>query len=395
MREHWANCITHRDAGVDAFVSGYFAATTRRVLLVAAAGFDPRSRHVALKLADVLGPRLTALFVREERPGADAALRQRAEDNERSLLGAVPGGEVIRLDIFAEDGAPVGGTRMARELTHRPIPDDVTDVIVDLSALSIGVGFPAARLLLERCEAKAGIAFHLMIASSPDLDDRIVGDPSDRPSPIRGFAPMAETGAGTIDLSSAQVWIPQLTRGRKATLQRIWRVLKPDEVYKVCPVLPFPALDPRRADDLIGEYEDLITEEWHVDPGDFLYASEWNPLDTYRRLSRLKLRFDRTMRGTFALRMILSPMGSKVMAAGALMAAIEHDMVMQYVETERYAFSGDASGDDGNDGGRTRLLHMILSGPLYAAFPSALTSPDSTSEEADAADGNAARATAP
>lgn len=381
MREHWNNCIAHRDSEVDEFVVDYFSDQTRRVLLVAGAGFDPRSRMVAEMLSKSLGSRLVALFIREERPGADMKLRARADANEQFLLAAVPGSEVVVIDIFADDGAPVGGARIAAELAGRPLSDDVTDVIVDLSALSIGVGFPAAKLMLERCESATNKAFHLIVASNPVLDDRIHSESSDRPSPVRGFAPLAETSAEGGDLPLAQVWIPQLARGRGQTLRRIGRQLQVRDFYKVCPVLPFPARDPRRADDLVAEYEEQITQEWHVDPRDFLYASEWNPLDTYRRLSRLKLRFDRTMRGTFALQMILSPVGSKVMAAGALMAAIEHDMVVQYVETESYTLEISSSEDENSEGDEemvdgqdnTTLLHVILSGPVYASFPTTLS----------------------
>lgn len=383
MREHWTNCIAHRNGEVDEFVTDYFSDKTRRVLLVAGAGFDPRSRIVAEKLAGTLGSRLTALFIREERPGADSTLRERADANETSLFTAVPGSEIIRIDVFADDGAPVGGARIAAELASRPLPVDITDVIVDLSALSIGVGFPAAKLLLERCEQTENTAFHLIIASSPELDDHIRSESSDRPSPVRGFAPLADTSGDQSDLDVAQVWIPQLARGLGKTLHRIGRQLQVRDFYKVCPVLPFPARDPRRADDLVGEYEEEITQEWHVDPRDFIYASEWNPLDTYRRLSRLKLRFDRTMRGTFALQMILSPIGSKVMAAGALMAAIEHNMVVQYVETESYALENTPSSpinEDGDDQIDVSLVHVILSGPLYAAFPSTLSAPETASD---------------
>lgn len=384
MRDHWMNCITHRDKEVDTFLADYFDDTSRHVLMVAGAGFDPRSRMVAEKLALTLGSRLTAIFIREERPGADAMLRERADGNQALLFAAVPNSEVIEVNIFADDGAPVGGARIAAELAGRPLPSNVTDVILDLSALSIGVGFPAAKLLLERCEQTEHTAFHLIVASNPVLDDCIRSESSDRPSPVRGFAPLADTNGDQSDLEVAQVWIPQLARGLTKTLHRIGRQLQVRDFYKVCPVLPFPARDPRRADDLIGEYEEQITQEWHVDPRDFIYASEWNPLDTYRRLSRLKLRFDRTMRGTFALQMILSPIGSKVMAAGALMAAIEHDMVVQYVETESYSLdntSQEVGGKTIDHDGNASLVHVILSGPLYGAFPSTVSSLPGTQEE--------------
>ena len=57
MRAHWANCITHFDEEVKAFIADYFSRGDRRCLLVAGAGFDPRAQIVADRLASALGPR--------------------------------------------------------------------------------------------------------------------------------------------------------------------------------------------------------------------------------------------------------------------------------------------------------------------------------------------------
>ncbi len=215
MRSHWANCITNFDAEVDEFVADYFADPLRRVLLVAAAGFDPRSRKIAQMLSITIGSRLSALFIREERPGPSAKVLAQADENEAALRGVVPDCKVLRVEIFADDSAPVGGVRIVKLLGEHPVADDVTDVILDLSAMSIGIGFPAARMLLEDCEAAANRAFHLMIVSNPELDDSISGVPASRPSPVKGFSPPIEAD-GEQDL--AQIWIPQLARGRVSAL---------------------------------------------------------------------------------------------------------------------------------------------------------------------------------
>jgi hypothetical protein len=359
MRRHWENCITNFDCAVDTFVTDYFADTGRRALLVAAAGFDPRSRHISQMLADTLGDRLSAVFIREERPGASDALIEQADQNETVLKGIVPNCTILKVDVFADDGAPVGGSRILSLLGEYPVADDVTDVILDLSALSIGIGFPTARMLLEDCEASINRAFHIMIVSNPEIDDRISSVPSNRAGSVKGFSPPVEVeGQGL-----AQVWIPQLARGRAQALTQIGAAIQ--RRYKICPLLPFPARNPRRADDLLAEYRAELVDEWEVDPRDVVYASERNPLDCYRTLSTLKTRFDRTMKGTYEPRMVLSPVGSKVLAAGALMAAIEHDMAVQYLETEIYLFDTPVpSSDDLPD----MKVHLILSGPLYASY---------------------------
>ncbi len=365
MRKHWENCITNFDNEVDAFVADYFAKTSRRVLLVAAAGFDPRSRRIAQLLAGTLGNRLSAIFIREERPGASEALIRRADENETALKAVVPDCTIYRVDVFADDGAPVGGSRIVSLLGQHHVADEVTDVILDLSALSIGIGFPAARMLLEDCETVSNRAFHLMIVSNPEMDDRISSVSSSRAGTVKGFSPPVDAeGQGL-----AQVWIPQLARGRASALTQIGAAIQ--RRYKICPLLPFPARNPRRADDLLAEYRTELEDEWQVDPRDVVYASERNPLDCYRTLSTLKARFDMTMKGTYEPRMVLSPVGSKVLAAGALMAAIEHDMAVQYLETESYMFDRpEPTPAELPD----MTVHLILSGPLYASYDQATSS---------------------
>lgn len=359
MRSHWANCIANFDAEADKFVADYFGDPSRRVLLVAAAGFDPRSRRIAQMLASTLGDRLSALFIREDRPGPSQTLLDQADENEATLMAVVPNCKILRVEVFADDGAPVGGSRIVSLLGQNPVHDDTTDVILDLSALSIGIGFPAARMLLEDCETAVNRAFHLMIVSNPELDDQIFSIPSSRPSAVRGFAPPLEGDVQGL----AQVWIPQLARGRTSSLTEIGIAV--GRCYKICPLLPFPARSPRRADDLLSEYRTALTDEWEVDPRDVVYASERNPLDCYRTLSTLKSRFDRTMKGTYEPRMVLSPVGSKVLAAGMLMAAIEHNMAVHYLETESYQLEQPlpptAELSD-------MTVHLILSGPIYGSY---------------------------
>ncbi|NOT39071.1 MAG: hypothetical protein HOP13_01105, partial [Alphaproteobacteria bacterium] len=275
---------------------------------------------------------------------------------------------VERVDVFAQDGAPVAGARVAEMLRSFRVPDGTTDIVLDKSALSIGVGFPIARFLLDKCEAAGNINFHIMIVSNPELDARIFGEPDDRVINVRGFAGSSVT-AGEEKL--ARIWVPQLSHRKASALTKI-RAASGDTVYKICPTLPFPARNPRRADELIAEFEGQL-RAWDVDARDIIYVSERNPLDSYRTLSTLKLRYDRTVDGVFVPQLVLSPIGSKVMATGAMMAAIEHDLPVQYVETLRYEFDPpNPAGDRPDD----MMVHLWLQGPIYAGLraPSSGTS---------------------
>lgn len=361
-RAHWQNCLTHFDDGVERFIAEYFSSADRRCLLIAGAGFDPRARLVANLLAKALGERLCGLFVREDRGDPALNLRTLADENEKQLRSIVERCQVARVEIFSpEDSAAVGGQRIVSLLHAFDWSKDLTDIVLDMSALSMGVSFPAARMLIERCEANRALNLHLMIASNPDLDDRIVGEPAPQAQAVRGFAGPSPFQAMPV----ARIWLPQLGRGRLETLRKIRATH--ESVYKVCPVVPFPARNPRRADELIAEYQLVLVDEWKVDARDYIYVSERNPLDCYRTVSTLKTRYDKTVAGIFFPQIILSPLGSRVIAAGAMMAAVEHGLSVQYVETLRYEFKSSAAGAE--PASKDMIVHIWLHGPVYAGYP--------------------------
>lgn len=362
MRRHWENCVTHFDEGVDQFIDDFFSQTSRRCVLVAGAGFDPRAQRIARQLSAAMGERVHGLFIREDRGDPAIALQKLADENEAQLKSIIADTTVAHVQIFsADDGAPIGGHGVRSAIEGYKWPDGITDIVLDMSALSTGVGFPLARLLLEYAEARPAISLHLMVVSNPELDDRIVGEPSAQVQFVRGYS----GPSGSYDaLPVARIWLPQLGRGRVETLRRIRNTL--DSVYKVCPVVPFPARNPRRADELLAEYQSQLLNEWQVDARDLIYVSERNPLDCYRTISTLKKRYDLTVEDVFFPQIILSPFGSKVTAVGAMMAALEHDLSVQYVETLRYEF--DSTGVKESAPPPDLAVHVWLHGPVYGSY---------------------------
>jgi hypothetical protein len=360
MRDHWNNCIMHDDEEVSRFILGYFGREDRRCFLVAGAGFDPRAQQVATKLSETMGGRLRALLIREERLDAAEALRVQADDNEVAIRKLIHEPIVEAVRVFdSTDNAPVGGQRTIELLRQLEWPEGITDVVLDMSALSTGVAFPAASYLLQYCEAHEGLSFHIMISSNPELDSQIIGEPYATPSMVRGFA--GEGPAGLLPV--ARIWLPQLAAGRRGTLEKI--LAAQESPYKICPILPFPARNPRRADDLLAEFRPLLDER-AVDARDFIYVSERNPLDSFRKLSMLKERYDRTMKDVYQPELLLSPVGSKVMAVGAMMAALKHNLPIQHVENVRYEYAPRRTSGVGEP--RNRSVHIWLHGPVYAGY---------------------------
>mgnify|MGYP000511493043 CR=1 FL=1 len=366
-RRHWENCITHFDADADTFLREYFTDPARKCLIVAGAGFDPRSSTISSTLAGIMGSRLSAILFREERGETDRDLRAAADKNESLLKGLIRDIEIVPINIFADDGAPVGGMRIREYFQKQRAKKDwlkgYTDVVLDLSAISIGLSFPTALILLKYCEHLSDINFHLILASNPALDGCISSEPDDQVRNVLGFSHLRQPSQ---EGPLAGIWLPQLAPGKKSVLEAI-RSNNPT-LKKICPVLPFPARDPREADNLISEYCDILQDGWKVDTRDFIYVSERNPLDSYRTISELLRRYEKATKDYYVPNMILSPLGSKVMAVGALMAAIEHELTIQYIETLRYSFDADKLAARSVDETDSEIVHVWLAGPLYDGY---------------------------
>ena len=360
---HWSNCVAHFDDGVETFLRDYFGSNGRTCLLVCGAGFDPRATRLGELLASVPNLRLAAWLVREERAGGEEDLRALADANEQHLRSTIATCETINIDVFGSDGASVGGRRIVEAMESLQVPGGTTDVVLDFSALSTGVAFPTTSYLLRLAEDRlSDVTVHLVVASSPETDDGIRSELDDTVTRIHGFlGPQDEYGGTTI----ANVWLPQLARHMGGGLRRIGAYV--NDVYKTCPIVPFPASDPHRADALLDEYRNEILDEWSVDARDVIHVAEHNPLDTFRTITTLQDRYGEMATDTFRPRLVLSPVGSKVVAIGAMMAALKHSLCVEHIETRRYVLDRDVR-DEAPDTS-SRLVHLILDGPLYDAFP--------------------------
>lgn len=186
-RPRWDQCVDHKDGGVPSFINEYFSSPDRCCLLIAGAGFDPRTPSFCKILYDTLNARLHVILIREERPNPDVNLVKRADHNLHSIQSLLTTSKIIKVDIFAEDNAIVGGRNVISELRSETL-GAYTDIVIDLSALSIGVSFPIVRFMYESAQrSDAPLNVHLLVASDPGLDHIITPISSDVVNKIHGF----------------------------------------------------------------------------------------------------------------------------------------------------------------------------------------------------------------
>ena len=361
----WEKCIHHRGPTAVQFVEEYFSAEDRRVFLVGGAGFDPRSQYTSKKLTEACGDRLRGFFLREERPNPNSDLVKLAEENDARIRESIQNVDIQQVQVFDIDNAPVGGRRAARVLDQALDLENVTDVVLDCSALSFGVIFPLARYCLDAVrQAGPHVNFHIFVLDAPDTDAAIQSTSCGKAAPLHTFD-------GGLDLDSstdaARLWLPQLGTGRRAVLNLIYRHVQP---HAVSPIIPFPSSTPRRGDMLIEEYGDLfeyiadpMASTWDVDSRDIVYAHEKNPLDLYRSILNIADARDRVFEQTGGSKLVLSPLGSKAVAVGLLMAALERNFAVVSVESIAYRLILEMQKRQNDES--AELVHVWLHGSAY------------------------------
>ncbi len=99
-----------------------------------------------------------------------------------------------------------------------------------------------------------------------------------------------------------------------------------------------------------------------MDLRNIVYAQERNPLDLYRSILRITDARELVFRDIGGSMTVLSPTGTKILAVGSLLAALERDFPVIYVEASGYETSFEETMTPDGD---SEMLHLWLSGEAY------------------------------
>ena len=239
------------------------------------------------------------------------------------------------------------------------------DIVVDISAMPRMIALTAiAKLIhdLDELEGKTGrtINLHVSTAESVSADLKTQqGTLSDEVTSVVGFSGHL-TAQGTEHVP--RVWFPVLGENQADRLIKIQDKLDPDEI---CPVVPFPSREPRRGDEIIDQHRQVLFDDFQAEPKNILRASEYNPFEAYKQLHSAMDRYRRALKELGGCKAFVSPVSSKLLSVGALLACYDHlhgkvvsnrlMVGIPYVETAVY---GDPVGGEG----KTELYSMWIRG---------------------------------
>jgi hypothetical protein len=324
----------------------------RSLLFIVGHGFDPRVlgplREIVGARADV--PRYCVALDMADCYETDEAASALRRANAEGLAALFPGDalEVRRLTPADADGI--------RNISRNAVvaladviggADRFSDVVLDISALPRLVYLTLLNQLLAGFVARTESAplasrpnLHVVYAEAAPIDAAIVKKEVDVDlAPIQNLSIRLDEEAS---LSWPVIWFPVLAEDVSEQLVRIWEQINPDDV---CPVLPIQSADPRRADNIIRDLGELVFDRFAIDPRDIIHATEWNPFQLYRSLLGAMARYEETLRFFGGARFVLSPLSSKSLSIGCLLACFEKRwrgsrtalrVGMAHVETRRY-----------------------------------------------------------
>ena len=186
-----------------------------------------------------------------------------------------------------------------------------------------------------------GLALQILVAEDPVLDSQISSeDPSNDLVLIPGYSEgMQSEALRDVPL----VWFPILGENRIGQIKKIEESIPGSA--EICPVLPHPSRNPRRGDELMVEYGELLFAKRETPLGNIIYAHEAHPFEVYRQLHSAMSRYRNTMSLIGGCRLVVTPLASKLITVGSALACFEMKLLsadnqssvsIPYAEPKRY-----------------------------------------------------------
>jgi hypothetical protein len=358
----WRHYIFRRGQDVHPTWDLLFDSRPIDLLYIAGSGFDVRAQAVmrtfvdnlresrrnignaALLLISFAGYRLSPELVKQTSENAQelSAIFETLGPATTVQIGSSAPGD----DDVSASSALRSGTEQALAYLNKQ-----TDVVLDVSSLPRVVYLALLTGILHKLipdKSKPnplfanGVNFQVLVGEDAALDAQIRSeDPSNDLIVIPGYS-------SALHAESVQdwplVWFPILGENKAGQLQKVMSLAIPPAA-EICPILPHPSRDPRRADRLLSEYRQPLFDARDTPTANILLAHESHPFETYRQLSSAMLRYRKSMSIMGGCRLVVTPLASKLMTLGAGLACFElrppdmtsdYGVAIPYAEPTRY-----------------------------------------------------------
>ena len=340
--------------------------SAHRSLYVLGVGFDPRclvGLRDFLAIDHQLEPAILRIAMPEAVPATQPLVVELAAIHLEEFERLTTGLDVFTLEYPRVESSYSAGTVIAREITDADRLVGIGHLSIDISSLPSTLYFPVVKAALQAADLQPDSSAHfagdiqVVACENPAMDSSIRDLGVSGAAYVGGFRPR---GQGDGDLEGTTVWAPVIGENSGSALRAIHAFLEPDDV---CPVLPFPAVDPRRSDALVLEHRNVLLDAFKVTASDFVYADERNPFDLYRALCSLERDYRAALKPLAPTMVALSAHGSKLLSLGVLLAAYERKMPIVAAAVEGYEIVDGARLQDFGD--TNQLCCLWLAGAPF------------------------------
>lgn len=315
-------------------------------LYVLGVGFDPRclvGLREFLELNHQVRPKILRVELKPLRTTTQSMVIQLVDQHLDEFEVLTKGLEVETVPYSAFKRPDSAGTHLAREITEVERLVGVSHLVIDISSMPTTLFFPIIKAALKASDLPPDANGHfggeiqVVVCENPELDAKIKELGVSEALYVGGFRPRRY---GEADSGGPTIWVPVLGENAELALRAIHSLLEPNDI---CPVLPFPAVKPRRADKLVLEYQSVLFEAFKVRPSDFVYSDERNPFDLYLALYRLERDYKSALELLGTPMVAVSAHGSKLLSVGMLLAAYERDIPIAAAVVDDYEIDPEAS----------------------------------------------------
>ena len=334
----WKHYVFRRGQDVEDLWDQQFRCRATRLLYITGRGFDVRAQTAMnsfvsnLQLGEAKIDKAQLLLVRlPYQLGTELSeLTQKNAVAIKEKFSAIGTASEVGFSLSAageDDLSATNALRIVMEDILGRITDH-TDIVLDVSSLPRVVSLALTTGFLQRLVSiqsgqpalfANGINFQVLVAEDADLDAHIRSeDPANDLVLIPGFSSAFRTESMR---DWPLTWFPILGENRESQLEKVMTEIPGDA--EICPVLPHPSSDARRADRLLVEYKRPLFDARETPISNILLVDERNPFEAYRQLLRAMQRYQESMRILGGCRLVVTPLGSKLITIGAGLACFE------------------------------------------------------------------------
>lgn len=193
-----------------------------------------------------------------------------------------------------------------------------SDIIVDISALPQTIYISLLNTLFK-C-SNSGQRIDIVVNENYTTDMRIEPVQAEETAhEVQGYSSPSEK------LDNVVIWYPILGEVNSTFLDKYYYYLKTNsrDIDEICPVVPFPSVNIRRADSILSQYSKMLFSDWRVDKKNIIYASETNPVLVCESLFEATMSYKSALAPLGECKFVFSAITSKLMTIGMLLAAYD------------------------------------------------------------------------